>query len=221
MGTDDYENLPAVRALLSEVDTLEEFARTYQVTTAEQYSAGAEDLKRVKAAQKCLEDERTGITGPLNAALKRVNNLFRTPGDRLARIERAIKQRLGDFADEQERLRREEQRKADEVARKDRERIEAQAAKAAAAGKTEKAEQLQERAASVVAPVVHRDPPKVAGLSSREVWKFEVVDPAQVPREWCAVDESKIRRQVAATRGETKIPGVRVYAERQLAAASA
>jgi colicin import membrane protein len=217
----DIATLPEVRAVLTEVDTLEAFAKTYQVTTAEQYSAGAEDLKRVKAAQKKLDETRTGITGPMNAALKAVNDLFRTPGDRLARIERYIKQQLGSFADEQERIRREEQRKAEAEAQRQRERLEAQAAKASAAGKSEKAEQLQERAAAVVAPVIQREAPKVAGLASREAWKFEVVDPAQVPREYLMVDEQKIRRLVGAMKGETKIPGVKVWAERQLAAGAA
>lgn len=217
----DIAELPEVRAILTQVDELESFATHYQVATPQQYEAGAEDLKRVKTAQKRLEDTRTEITGPINASLKAINNLFRAPGDRLARIERAIKGKLMDYADAQERLQREEQRKAEAAAQRERERLEALARKAQEAGRTEAAERHEERAAAVVAPVIHREPPKVAGLATREVWKFDVLDAGKVPREFLMVDEQKIRRYVAAMKGEAKIEGVRVYAERQLAAGAA
>ena len=256
MTTENVEALPAVQQVTGQIAQLEEFARTYQVATPEQYSAGAADLQRVKAAQKQLEETRTSITGPMNAALKRVNDFFRAPTERLAGIERTIKGRLVAFADEQERIRREEQRKADEAARKERERLEAQAREAerkarekaeadrkaaeaaAAAGRaaeaaklaaraaaTEekaaaKAEDLVVRAATTVAPVITREPPKVAGISTREVWKFEIVDANAIPREYLVVDEARIRKVVQALKGDAKIPGVRAYAERQLAASA-
>lgn len=221
MVSTDIADRPEVRAVLSQVDELESFAATYQVTTAAQYEAGAEDLKRVKAAQKKLEDTRTGITGPLNESLKAINNLFRLPGDRLARIERVIKGKLMGYAEEQERIRREEQRKAEAAAQREKERLEALARKAQEAGRIEAAERHEERAAAVVAPVIQREPPKVAGLATREVWKFEVVDPGKVPREFLMIDEQRIRRYVAAMKAEARIDGVRVYAERQLAAGAA
>ncbi len=271
MSTENIETLPEVRAAVEEVANLETFAATYAVTTAEQYQHGAEDLKRVKAAQKRLEETRTGITGPMNAALKRANEFFRAPADRLATIERTIKSALTRFADEQERIRREEQRRAEEIARKEREKLEAQAREAerkarekaeqerkaaeearraaeaaAAAGRAEEArkaaaaaaaaearaaateakaaekvEAIETRAAAVVAPVVVREAPKVAGVATREVWKFTVTDPALVPREYCVVDEAKIRKVVAALKGDTTIPGVRVYAEKSIAAGAA
>jgi len=255
--TTDVEKLPAVQQVTSEIADLESFARDYRVTTAEQYQAGSADLQRVKAAQKRLEETRTGITGPMNAALKRVNDFFRAPAERLTTIERTIKAQLVQFADEQERIRREEQRKADEAARKERERLEAQAREAerkarekadadrraaeaaAAAGRAEeaaklaaraaateekaaaKADDLSLRAATTVAPVIVRDTPKVAGVSTREVWKFEITDAAQIPREYLVVDEARIRKVVQALKGDAKISGVRVYPERQIAAGAA
>lgn len=217
----NVESLPQVQAVTGEISELEQFAASYQITTDVEYTAGAADLQRVKAAQKRLEETRTAITGPMNAALKRVNEFFRAPADKLVTVERTIKSRLVAYADEQERQRREAQLKADEAARKEREKLEAQAAKAAAAGKTEKAEQLEVRAATVVAPVVNREPPKIAGITTREVWKFEITDPAQVPREYLVVDEARVRKVVQALKGDTRIAGVRVYSERALAAGAA
>lgn len=253
----DVEQLPAVRQVTSEIADLETFAADYRITNVEQYQSGTSDLQRVKSAQKRLEETRTSITGPMNAALKRVNDFFRAPTERLTTIERTIKVQLVQFADEQERIRREEQRKADEIARKERERLEAQAREAerkarekadadrraaesaAAAGRAEeaakfaaravateekaaaKADDLALRAATTVAPVIVRDPPKVAGVSTREVWKFEITDPAAIPREYLVVDEARIRKVVQALKGDAKIAGVRVYPERQIAAGAA
>lgn len=264
---DNIDTLPEVSAVTAEVDALETYAASYAVTTAAQYQRGADDLKRVKAAQKRLEETRTGITGPMNSAIKRVNDFFRAPTERLATIERTIKGALTRYADEQERIRREEQRKLEEAARRERERLEAQAREAerkarekaaaerraaeearraaeaaAAAGRAdearkaavaaaaaearavateqkaaEKVDAIDQRAAAVVAPVIQREAPKVQGVSMREVWRFEVIDPALVPREYCAVDEQKIRKVVTALKGEAVIAGVRVYAERVIA----
>ena len=85
----------------------------------------------------------------------------------------------------------------------------------------EKVEDLQLREAMVVAPVVDREAPKVAGIATREVWRFEVTDPALVPREYLVVDESKIGKVVRALKGDAVIAGVRVYSERQLASSAA
>jgi DNA polymerase III alpha subunit (gram-positive type) len=254
--TTDVEQIPAVRQVTSEIADLERFAQTYQVTTGEQYAAGAADLQRVKSAQKRLEETRTAITVPMNAALKRVNDFFRAPTMRLEKIERTIKSQLVEFSYKQERIRLEEQRKADEIARKERERLEAQAREAdrkarekaaadrqaaeaaAAAGRAEEAaklaaraaateekaaakvDDLAVRAATTVAPVIVRDPPKVAGVSTREVWKFDITDASQIPREYLVVDEARIRKVVQALKGDAKIAGVRVYPERQIAAGS-
>ena len=87
--------------------------------------------------------------------------------------------------------------------------------------KDDRVDLLQSRADKVVAPVIQREAPKVQGVSMREVWKFEVTDATQVPREYLVVDETKIRKVVAALRSDAKIPGVRVYAERQVAAGAA
>lgn len=253
----NIESLPAVQAVTEEVGALETYAATYAVETAEQYQHGADDLKRVKAAQKRLEDTRTSLTKPINESLRRLNDFFRAPADRLATIERTIKGALTRFADEQERIRREEQRKLEEAARRERERLEAQAREAerkaqekaaaerraaeeaAAAGRAEEAarlaaraaateakaaekvEAIETRAAAVVAPIIQREPPKVAGVATREVWKFRVVNTALVPDQYKVIDEARIRKVVQALKADSNIPGVEVYAERQIAAGAA
>lgn len=260
MNDQNFASMPAVQAVTAEVASLETFAATYAVTTAEQYQHGAEDLKRVKAAQKKLEETRTSLTKPINESLRRLNDFFRAPADRLTAIERTIKAALTRFADEQERIRREEQRKAEEAARKERERLEAQAREAerkarekaaaerraaeeaAAAGRAEEAARLaakaaqieakaaekvdaiDQRAAAVVAPIIQREAPKVAGVATREVWRFEITDPTKINPAFTMPDEQKIRRQVAALKGDAAAiigPGVRVWCEKSIAAGAA
>lgn len=253
----DIQSNPEVKALTAQTDEFAALAQTYRVTTPVQYSDAGEQLKQIKGAMKRLDDLRKGMTRPLDAAKKAIMDFFRGPEEKLTRAESGIKRAMIAFSDEQERIRREEQRKAEETARKERERIEAQAREAerkaqekaaadrraadeaAAAGRaaeaaklraaavaTEekaaaKAEALAVQASTVVAPVIHREPPRVSGINTREVWKFEVTDPAAVPREYLSVDESKIRRVVGALKGDTKIAGVRVYSERALASGAA
>lgn len=217
----DIETNPTVLAVTSEITTLEAFAASYAVTTAEQFQAGASDLARVKGMQKKLEETRTGITGPMNDALAKVNAFFKAPAAKLKAIEDLIKGKLSAYHAEQERIRAKEQAEADERARKERDRVEAQARKAAESGKVEKAAQLEQRAATVVAPIIQREAPKVAGLQMREAWKFQVTDPSLVPREYLVVDEKKIRGVVMALKGEAKIPGVRVYSETAVASSAA
>lgn len=213
--------MPVVREALADLPQLETLAANYQIATVAQYEAGSEDLRRVKAAQKRLEETRTGITGPMNAALKRVNDFFRDPAAKLTRIEMAIKNAITRFADEQERIQREEQRKADEAAQKERDRLAAIAAKAEAAGNTGKAEKFQERAQTVVAPIIHREPPKVTGISTRSVPKFEIVDASKLPREYLVPDLTKIRGVVNSLKTDANIPGVRIWMEKQIAAGAA
>lgn len=253
----EIEKNPAVLEVTNGITALEVFARDYQVTTPAQYETGAADLARVKGMQKKLEETRTGITVPMNAALDRVNAFFRGPKEKLAGIEQLIRRKLAAYHEEQEKLRREEQRKADEKAAEERRRAEAAAAEArrkaeaeaadlrrkadaeAAAGRQAEAAKLTQRAeskvekadikaaaleqtsAAVVAPIIQRAPPKVAGLTTREVWKFAVEDPAKVPREYLIVDETKIRKVVQALKGDAKIPGVRIYPEKQFASGAA
>lgn len=87
-----------------------------------------------------------------------------------------------------------------------------------------KAEALELHAASVVAPVITREPPKVAGIAKRTVWLFEVTDPAKVNSAFTIPDEKKIRKLVNSL-GADAAPllgdGVRIWSEQQIAAGAA
>lgn len=90
------------------------------------YELASDELRQIKALQKQVEDKRTAITGPLNAALRAVNDLFRAPKDFLDRAEAACKRSMVTYQTEQERIAAEARRRAEEEARKERERLDAE-----------------------------------------------------------------------------------------------
>ena len=219
--TIDVQADEELKALEIEATRLAQRTQTYSIQNAAAYTAAGEELTRIKGLKKAIEAARVRITKPLNDALRATNDLFRQPAARLTSAETAIKRAMVDYDEEQRRRAAEEQRKLEEAARKEREKLEARAAKAEASGKLTKAEDLAMQAAMVHAPVVQADAPKVSGISTRMLWKFDIEDEAAIPREFLMVDTKKIGRVVAAMREDAKIPGVRVYAERSIAARSA
>jgi len=63
-------------------------------------------------------------------------------------------------------------------------------------------------------------PVKADGISCRDVWRYEVTDATQVPREYLTIDHKRLGGMVRALKGAAQIPGVRVWAERTIAAST-
>ena len=117
-----------------------------------------------------------------------------------------------------DRIRDEEQRKANAKADADRKRLLEAAERNAAKGNESKAEQFQERAAAVVAPVSQAAAPKIGGIAIPKVWTFAITDADLIPREYLIVDETRIRKVVTALKGDTRIAGVRVFEQKRISA---
>lgn len=179
-------------------------ATDYVIDSPTMFELASDDLKRVKGLQKEVEEKRTSITGPLNQAVKAVNDLFRAPKEYLDKAEATLKRSLVAYTTEQERLAAAARAQAEAEARAERERLaqqereaqeaarraEAEAQAAAAAGDQEAAAKaIQEAQAHTaqaemvamtanvmtVAPVVEA-PAKVAGISGRMTYSAEVID---------------------------------------------
>lgn len=248
----DFSNTPEAQEAQQLVAQMEADAGSFRITTAAEYQAGGQALTKIKSAQKRLEALRTAITGPLNASLKAANDLFRAPAAKLETAERTIKAEITRFGNELERKRQEEQRKADEeAARKraaqeaaerksrdeaDQKRREAEAAAAAGDAATaaklqqqadrreEKADVAAQSAAMIVAPIIQREPPRVAGITTHTVWTYRITDPSKINAAFMMPDEQKIRAQVRALKGDAAAiigPGVQVYPDTQVAAGAA
>jgi hypothetical protein len=168
------------------------------------FELASDDLKKVKSLQKEVEEKRTGITGPLNTAVKAVNDLFRAPKEYLEKAEATLKRSMVTWTNEQERLAAIARAEAEAAARAERERLAAEArAQAEAAAKAQAeaqaaakagdqeaaakamaaAQEAQEQAAMAemtanvvtVVPTVGA-PAKVSGISSRSTYSAEVTN---------------------------------------------
>jgi hypothetical protein len=129
---------------------------------------------------------------------------------------RAVKGMMSTYDAAQERIRDAEQTRLQELARKQEEEAQLQAAIAAeAAGQKAEADAIL--AEPIIAPtvIVQKATPKVAGGPVfRTIWKFRITDAGLLPREYLMADEVKIGQVVRALKGMTNIPGVQAYEER-------
>lgn len=249
---------PEVAAEVEAANAMLAAAQSCKVTNAAEYEAAGAELKRIKSKANDLEARRLAMTRPLDEAKSRIMEFFKAPKQYLADAESSIKRAIGAYDAEQRRLQQEAEKAAAEAARKERERMEAEAAKAeqaarekrereeakareleakgraaeaeakrkaaeeAEAARLREAEAKRAAAASMpTAPVVHFEQPKVAGVSSRQVWKFEIVDPELLPRKFLVPDEKAIGGVVRSLGDKADIPGVRVYPETVISSRSA
>ncbi len=179
-------------------------ASDFVIDSHTMFELASDDLKQVKALQKEVEEKSTGITGPLNQAVKAVNDLFRSPKEYLDKAEATLKRAMVTWTTEQERLAAIARAEAEAAARAERERLAAiereqqeaarkaqeEAQAAAAAGDQEaaqramaEAEAAQQQAAVTamtaqvvtMAPVVEA-PAKVTGISGRVTYSAEVTN---------------------------------------------
>ena len=216
----------AVRAQ-QEAPAMLKQAEAIVIMTQEHYEGANNVLKVVKDKYRELDAKRKEITKPLDQAKKAVMDLFREPLEILNKAESILKQAMISYADEQDRLRREEQRKLELKAKAEEDRkrkdLEDRAKKWADKGKAEKADELLDQAedvhvdAQVVAPVTEQ--PK--GVSFRESWSAKVVDEEKVPREYLSVNIQALNKVAQATKGAIKIPGVEFKMEKVLSSRGA
>jgi len=188
-------------------------AQAYAITTDLQYAGTADRLKDVKRVLGELDTARKKVTKPLDEAKKALMDLFKPAIERLETAERFYKNKMMDYQRELDRKAAAAQALLDEQARKDRAKLEARAEKAASKGDTDKADDLQAQAATVVAPVVEAAKPKVAGVNTVTRWKFRIKDDKLIPREYLIPNEKVLQALATSSKGSLAIPGVEFYSE--------
>lgn len=204
-------------------------ARAVVITDTPSYLAAAELLRGIKALRGKVADTFTPLRQKAHAAWKAVCAAQDAADAPLTEAEGVIKLALRDWDTAQERVRQAEAARLAELARQaeaDRRLAEAAALEREATASGDdglRAEAEALIAAPVETPVVQvaKATPTVAGISYREVWKFEIVDANALPREYLLPDMTRIGGVVRAMKDATRIPGIRVYAEKTLAASGA
>lgn len=148
-GTVAYDASDAV-VLAGKAQRALKNAETLVIDSPTMYELAADDLKKVKSLAKDVEEKRTAITGPLNQAVKAVNDLFRSPKEFLQNAENTIKGAMLTYDREQQRKAEEARREAERKAREERDRIEAEARETARKAQ-EEADRIAKEAAAAAA----------------------------------------------------------------------
>lgn len=220
-----------VVAMSGEAETMLTVAKDFKIANAEEYTGAVTQLKAIKAKAKELEETRKSITGPMDDAKKRVMDFFRKPLQFLADAEAVIKRGMIAYDTEQEKKRREEEARLQELARKEQERLEKaaekKAEKAEAKGNTERAAEIRESVPVVAMPTVAVARPKVEGIARRSTWSGEVVDKmalikavaaGKAPATLLAVNQTALNQMARALKDELSYPGVKAVETQQIAA---
>ena len=222
--TDEVES--AAQAANEQSIELMARAEAFTIATAAEYQTSGDLLRDIKARQKAVTDTRTGITKPMDAAKKRVMDIFKPVSDRLIAAEQTIKAAMLTFAQVEERRQRAEQAERERIAEVERKRLESRAAAARESGNEEKADVLEETATQV-APPPPEAPTKAAGVHTVTTWRAEVTDKMALIKAAAAdanlapyltVEMPKLNALARSLKGEMNIPGVRAVAETGVAA---
>lgn len=156
------------------VPALEEI-KTFEIQSDSDQEFAAEILRDVKEKYRQVEEKRTSITGPLNQALRGVNDLFRPLKTALEDAERLLKGKIAGY-----------QQRVDEQNR--------QALEEAAEAETpEEAQQVLATTRTVQSP---------QGVNVRHVWKPKVTDASKLPREYLMPNMSKLEAHAKAAKGQ-------------------
>lgn len=201
-------------------------ARALVVDSQDMADYADKELLSVKEQWKTFEAMRKEIVDPINASKDAVQKLFKPVLDDLAAAEDVYKEHILSFRRQQEKLQREEQARLDEIARKERERLERQAVKAEEKGHTEKAVVLAQTAAVITAPIATSTFVQAKGQSIKKTWKGRVKDPLALAAAIVAnpvfanllgFDQGAIDRLAKAMEGNVPLAGIECYQEESIA----
>ncbi len=208
IGTEEIKNVE-VKAL-----ALPEQARQVRVIDNPSMEKANGLLTDIRAIRKEIQDTFKPLAEKAHQAHKAILEQQKKAEAPLVEAEGILKTQIKSYMDEVERLRREEERRLQEIARKqEEERRLAEALLAEAEGNKEEAQAILDEPDFVPMPTVKADIPKVDNRLFRKVWKFRIVDEGQIPRQYMTPDMVKIGGVVRAMKGVTNIPGIQVYEE--------
>lgn len=208
MASNDNQmtTLPDAALLLRTADGALTVAKQFVIDSPDMFEIAAGELREIKAKAAAMEEQRLGITRPMDAAKKKVMDLFRLPLERLTQVEGVYKAAMLAYRRVEDAKAAELQRIANAEARAEKQRLEAIAREQAAAaqklqaeaselagiGDAEGAAQVSAQAETaqinatmtettalvVSAPVMESAAKKVSGIRYTGVWKARVTDKA-------------------------------------------
>lgn len=192
------------------------------IKTNDDYTRAGQILLTIKDIRKKIESTFKPIKQKMDAAKKEVLDQEKAADKPLLEAEAWIKPLISGYLIEQERIRKEEENRLREQARKEEEERQLQAAiEAEQNGSKEEAEEIISAPVQAAPVVVPKTVPKVAGISQRENWDFEIVSESLLPRQYLMPNLVAIRQVVRGLKGNANIPGVKVFKTSSIAAGRA
>ena len=193
-------------------------AGNLQISCQDDYIRAVDLVSKIKQLRKTIDESFDPIIQRAHQAHKEALVQKRRHTDPLDQAERELKRRMGEYVQECERRRLEEQRRiALEIRRAAEERALQTAQELEAAGDPEVANSVLEDAvnAPVQTPVVESDVPKCDGITYRKTYRYEIVDVAAINRQFLAPDTVKIGQTVRALGrdAESVVGGISVVEE--------
>jgi hypothetical protein len=199
-------------------------AKSLVISTTEDYQLGQMLMSDVKTKIKTLEEIRMGQTRPLDESKKKIMDFFRIPIQKLEDAKNYLNQIMVKWVDEQERKRKEEERRLQEIARKraEEEALQ-QALEAEAAGEPEEAQKIIEEPVYVPPIRVASEIPKSKDSHIREVWNAEIISldtllkavaEGKAPIEAIEPNMSFLNGQARAYKQALNIPGVKACSKK-------
>jgi hypothetical protein len=197
-----------ITAIKDQIESLASEGKALVITDNASYIEAGEFLKRIKQAQKKVDETRKGMTKPLDESKKKIMDLFRPVEARIADAEASVKDSLLTYQTEQaKRL------EAELEAKRKRDEVEL-------AEKIKDAEFFGEKdvefGTSEVADMPVNVQPVVSGISTKSVWTYEIENESLIPMEYFSLDESKIKKAVDF--GIRNVPGLKIYQKQIISA---
>lgn len=225
MNTDDAK--PEPRPVVDEdrslvitksVETIKTEAEAIAVTDAKSQADAAAWLRKLKATQKDVDAHFGPIKRLFYKPYKEACDKIKLLDDSLKGAERKVKKALTDYQLEEDRKRRvkeAEDRRIEQEA-EDARLAKIETDRIAREEAEEKGEPVPEPEPEpipvpVAAPEPIKAPPKLAGVSMRDNWTFEVTDLEAVPDVFIikTVDEKALNGMAKSTKGKKEIPGIK------------
>lgn len=192
------------------------------ITNHQECKEQADNLKAIKIKIKEIDEKRTELVKPLNDTVAKINAIFKPFLDECKSLKDTMERNILAYQrieierqQEEERQRREaeierlaaEQKRLEEEAAKNNSNIDL--------GEAIKIEDKIEAVENMPSQVVKGVRSDWASTRIRDKWTYKVVDPRQVPQEYCSPDHNKIMAAIKS--GERNIPGLEIINEGSVA----
>lgn len=212
--TSEEEKHEKILQISGAITGLQGVADNLVVSNSDEEVFAVEFLSKVKKYKKRAEEIRKSLVGPLNIHVANINAEFKETTIPLTQFEVKIKSIILSYKKEVADQKAKEQKIKEEEDRKkfaDEQKVKLAEAKNRKEKKEIKKEEFVLEEAKEEKETVKTD---TGTLSTKKVWKFEIVDVKLVPNNYKVIDEKLIRTVVR--NGSREIPGVRIYLDEQI-----